>query len=238
MILDRLKDYIAAKGISISAFEKSIGMSNASFGKSLKNNGAIGTDKLENILNVYSDINIEWLLTGNGEMLKSDRSKGEEERKYRSRHLIPLYDISAIGGRQYDADMTAVSNPAGMVDTGDWFLDATAAMSVQGESMSPEYKPGSIVALKEVKDWQIIMYGEDYVIETDEIRVIKRIQHSDHTNTLMACSINMEEYENGPLKGHLVHEPFEIPLESIRRMYLVLGEVRRNHSFKIINVMK
>lgn len=47
MILDRIKDYIDKKGISIAAFEKSIGMSNASFGKSLKNNGAIGTDKLE-----------------------------------------------------------------------------------------------------------------------------------------------------------------------------------------------
>ena len=47
MILQRIKEYIDLKGISISAFEKSIGMSNASFGRSLKNNGAIGTDKLE-----------------------------------------------------------------------------------------------------------------------------------------------------------------------------------------------
>lgn len=35
------------KGISIAAFERSIGMANASFGKSLKKGGAIGTDKLE-----------------------------------------------------------------------------------------------------------------------------------------------------------------------------------------------
>lgn len=47
MILDRIKLYIDTKGISIAAFEKSVGMSNASFSKSLKNNGAIGTDKLE-----------------------------------------------------------------------------------------------------------------------------------------------------------------------------------------------
>lgn len=71
MILNRIKEYIDFKDISISAFEKSIGMSNASFGKSLKNNGAIGTDKLENILNVYPDISLEWLLTGKGEMIKN-----------------------------------------------------------------------------------------------------------------------------------------------------------------------
>lgn len=70
-MLNRLKKYIDYKGISISAFEKSIGMSNASFGKSLKNGGSIGGDKLEKILSVYPDINAEWLLTGGGEMLKS-----------------------------------------------------------------------------------------------------------------------------------------------------------------------
>lgn len=71
MILDRIKTYIDFKGISISAFEKSIGMSNASFGKSLKKGGAIGTDKLENILSVYQDLSPSWLMTGRGEMLLS-----------------------------------------------------------------------------------------------------------------------------------------------------------------------
>lgn len=45
--LERIKQFIDCKGLSVSAFEKSVGMSNASFGKSLKNKGAIGTDKLE-----------------------------------------------------------------------------------------------------------------------------------------------------------------------------------------------
>lgn len=70
MILERLKEYIDLKSITVAAFERSVGMSNGSFGKALKNCGAIGTDKLENILSVYSDLSIEWLLTGNGLMLK------------------------------------------------------------------------------------------------------------------------------------------------------------------------
>lgn len=71
MILERIKQYIDFKGITIAAFERSIGMSNASFGKSLKKQGAIGTDKLENILMVYPDISPDWILTGQGNMLKS-----------------------------------------------------------------------------------------------------------------------------------------------------------------------
>lgn len=72
MILDRIKQFIDHKGIAVSAFERSIGMSNASFGKSLKNGGAIGTDKLENFLNVYPEVSPTWLLTGEGEMLKQN----------------------------------------------------------------------------------------------------------------------------------------------------------------------
>lgn len=70
MILERLKQFIDYKGVAVSAFEKSIGMSNASFGKSLKNKGTIGADKLGNILHAYPEINLHWLITGEGEMLK------------------------------------------------------------------------------------------------------------------------------------------------------------------------
>lgn len=72
MILDRIKEYIDYKGITIAAFERSIGMANASFGKCLKNKRAIGTDKLEKILTIYTDISSDWLLLGIGEMIKTN----------------------------------------------------------------------------------------------------------------------------------------------------------------------
>ena len=78
MILDRIKQFIDHKGIAVSAFERSIGMSNASFGKSLKNGGAIGTDKLENFLKIYPEVSPVWLLTGEGEMLKQNEIDAEK----------------------------------------------------------------------------------------------------------------------------------------------------------------
>ena len=69
MILERIKEFIDYRNISISAFEKSLGMSNASFSKCLKSGKGIGTDKLENILTIYSEISPDWLLTGEGEMI-------------------------------------------------------------------------------------------------------------------------------------------------------------------------
>ena len=82
--LKRIKQYIDLKGIKVSVFEREIGMSNGSFASQLKNNKTIGVDKLEKILRIYTDINIEWLLTGNGNMIKGNeeiipQTKNESE---------------------------------------------------------------------------------------------------------------------------------------------------------------
>lgn len=74
MILENLKKFIDFKRISIAAFEKSIGMSNNSFRKSLNTGGNLGSDKLENILKIYPEINPAWILTGCGDMLISTNS--------------------------------------------------------------------------------------------------------------------------------------------------------------------
>lgn len=232
LILDRIKEAYALKSNAKLASFLGIPPTTLSSWYSRK------TFDLDLIYEKCVGINLNWLLTGQGEMLYSEATPSSLPISEKKRHLIPLFDVTSIGGRQYDADMTAVSTPSEMIDTGDWFQDATAAMRVQGDSMSPEYKSGSIVALRQINDQRIIMYGEDYVVETDEIRVIKRLQRADDPAYLMACSINQEEWESGPMKGHLIHEPFEIPRSSIRRLFLVLGEVRRNHSCNIIDVVK
>ncbi len=79
--LSRIKQYIDYKGITVSSLEREAGMSNGSFASQLKNNKTIGVDKLENILKVFPEINVEWLLTGTGPMLKSGENYLEEDKE-------------------------------------------------------------------------------------------------------------------------------------------------------------
>jgi len=67
-INDRLKTIAITEAGSVSAFEKSIGVSNG-YVKNLKK--TIGLDKLEKIIELYSKYNVLWLLTGQGDMLIS-----------------------------------------------------------------------------------------------------------------------------------------------------------------------
>lgn len=76
--IHRIKDFIDYKGISIRAFEISVGFSNGSFGSQLKNNKTIGVDKLEYILNVYPELNPLWILTGKGDMILSENNMVNE----------------------------------------------------------------------------------------------------------------------------------------------------------------
>lgn len=71
MVLERLKEYIDFKGVSIASLEKAVGMSNGALRKTIQAGKGIGTDKLEKILILYPDLSAEWLLRGEGEMLRS-----------------------------------------------------------------------------------------------------------------------------------------------------------------------
>lgn len=146
--------------------------------------------------------------------------KGELYNK--KKKLIPFYDdVTSIGGiDQLTANMDSASSPTEYIDAGDWFRDATAAIRHYGESMV-EYPSGCILALKEVQDRELIVPGRDYVVETSEYRVTKRLQKGKEIGYITAYSTNQETYND----GRLIHEPFDIPMRAISHIYLVLGYV-------------
>ena len=148
---------------------------------------------------------------------------------------IPLYDdVSAtIGG--YNREVSNVYENglvAEWIDTGDWFPEATAAIRHFGDSMV-EYPSGSILALKRVEDWRLIIWGRNYVIETTEFRITKRLQDGGD-DYIMAYSSNTATNPDGTL----IHSPIRIPKETIRHIDLVLGCVTKEYSNGPIRIVK
>ncbi len=66
--MDRLYRYLAQHDISAYAFEHTCGLSNGYLGKQLKGKGNIGSAVIEKIKMHYPDLNIHWLVTGQGSM--------------------------------------------------------------------------------------------------------------------------------------------------------------------------
>lgn len=68
-VKERIKKFIQTQKITVIEFERSINASNGYVNSIHK---SIGIDKLNDILEKYPNLNIEWLLSGKGEMIKKD----------------------------------------------------------------------------------------------------------------------------------------------------------------------
>lgn len=69
--IDRLMQFIQHAGLSARQFDLSIGAANGYTLRMKKNRASIGSDVIENIVRTYPQLNVSWLITGEGEMLKS-----------------------------------------------------------------------------------------------------------------------------------------------------------------------
>lgn len=71
-ILDRLQLLTEKEGITITAFERIIGASKGVLSRAIKNGTDIQAKWLSTIVENYPRLSAEWLLTGNGDMYKSE----------------------------------------------------------------------------------------------------------------------------------------------------------------------
>lgn len=209
MILERIKQYIDYKSISVAAFEKSIGMSNASFGKCLKKGGAIGTDKLENILSVYPDISPNWLLTGNGTMLRNST----ELTPTKDGTGIPLIPVEAMAGCFTGSQTVLLQECDHYVVPA--FKNADFLIYVRGDSMQPRYFSGDMVACKMLSPTDLFFqWGKVYVLDTDQGALIKKVEQGTDDETITLVSEN----EN--------YKPFQIPRRAVYHIAIVMGLIR------------
>jgi phage repressor protein C with HTH and peptisase S24 domain len=126
-----------------------------------------------------SGINPEWWKDGRGDMFLRISHKKDD-------------NVYAVGGQAMLADQAAVTNPVEYVNPGDFLKKATGTLRVYGNSAFPKYPSGSIVAFKETKS-NTIHYGEDYVIELEDRRIIKRVQRSKKEGHIQVNSYKHHE---------------------------------------------
>ncbi len=242
-IKERLKEYLSYKRLSLRELERQCDISNGVLGRLSQSTSPKTLKRIES----NSDLNLQWLFTGEGEMLRkigaskffneyesSDKRNGiyePSEMPGSKERVIPFYDVETTGG--YEGTVSASSEGAlvGYIQPGGWFDGRdTAAIRHVGDSMT-EYPNGCVLAVREVKDRHLLVPGRNYVIETSEYRVTKRVQLGSSNSSLRLYSTNTEKYEDGTL----VHAPFEIEFEDIKRIFCVLGYiVNQTGEFRII----
>lgn len=209
-VRDRIKTFCKAENIAVSTFEKSIGASNGYVNNISR---SIGIDYLNTLIEKYSKLNLEWLLTGKGTMYKDENLLPVAHQATSPKEGIPLIPLSAMAGAltgeqtvlEYECERYVV--PA--------FNGADFLIPVKGNSMTPTYVSGDIVACQRVPMTDLFFqWNKPYVLDTAQGPLIKRIKPGSDKKHVLIVSDN-EKYD-----------PFELPLSDINAVALVVGIIR------------
>ena len=137
---------------------------------------------------------------------------------------IPVYNLKLSAGpvEMYNDD---AENPAFRVNV-PGYEDCDFGMFVYGHSMCPTIENGSLILGKRVKDKSVIIWGEMYVVVTEDYRMVKRLQKSTKPNLINLLSDNDEVRKNGTPK----YEAMEIERDKIQKLFLVKGIIKKIQS--------
>ena len=209
-IQERILQVIENKEITPYRFCKDLGLSMGYLDK----RGSIGTDKYLKIIEYLPDINPEWLLTGEGNMLKEHNNLPIAVKTYNPDEGIPLIPTEAMGGvASGEVSVLELDCERYVIPM---FKGADFLIPVKGSSMIPKYNSGDIVACKKVPMQDIFFqWNKVYVLDTNQGAIIKRVAKSEEKDCIKIVSENPN------------YEPFDLHLSQIYSIAIVIGVVRQ-----------
>ena len=158
-------------------------------------------------------VNAGWLLTGDGNMMKDEKTPSIHPDVV----MVPVYNLDARGGFGENDEIAPEYVTDHMPFSRNIARDGDVVIPIYSDSMTPKFPAGSFVLIRNIQMWrEYIEFGASYVVEfLDGRRVIKNIQRSPEKNNFLLESVNPK------------YEPMDIPKSTIRRIFQVLMSVKR-----------
>ena len=223
---ERLERFITVMGYSTREFERAIGVSNATI-THVKD--SLSANLKERISANFQQLNMDWLLTGNGDMfLESDPNREKTERRPKEETNerpqmkpvatggIPLIPIDAVAGFN-GWDENGISElDCARYDVPDFAaVHADFLIRVSGSSMYPKYSSGDILACRKILEVTFIQWGKIYVIDSQQGAMVKRLFEIEGDAEHILCKSDNANYP-----------PFKLPKNEIRSLSIVVGAIR------------
>lgn len=224
-IKQRILQFADNLRISKRKFYEEIGVSRGT----LEAKTGITEDVLAKFIATYPQVNILWLMTGKGEMLRNNSeistiatpftasgSDSSQAGTCDNVSTLPLIPFDALAG------IPSIDNfGIAFADCDQYYIPEFAArgtdflIRVSGSSMYPKYSNGDLLACTLVRDILFFQWGKVYVIDSSQGVLVKRIFPSNHPDCISLVSDNSEHYP-----------PFDFPKSDIRTLAIVSGVIR------------
>ncbi|MGP1501872.1 MAG: S24 family peptidase [Bergeyella cardium] len=205
----RLKEFFDYKQLSQEEFSEIMKYSQSNLNAILRNKRALGDKIIKKYLVNFPELNINWILTGYGEMLKEEQQAGSLTTNEETGVHIPYYDIDFAGGWSSE-EMFSHALPSFYINSPD-FSRAEFACNIVGHSMSKRIKSGAIVGLRKIEDWQTYfptneIYGVIMKNDLRTIKIVKRCREKEGFLELIPDPL--DEYNNPTYETETVHMDF------------------------------
>jgi len=195
------------KNLTKATLAESLGVKPAKFSEILSGRMLAGTDIMSILTDTYN-ISADWLLTGNGNIYKEDTITTTQT-KTKTLPLIPAEAFAGYGEYTYD-DMT-IEEYYAIQD----FDNADFLIRIKGDSMSPKYNGGDIIACKVVKEVTFWQWHRVYAICTrNQGILIKRVEEYPQNRSFITL-----------VSENPIYRPFELHEDEIVSVALVLGAI-------------
>ncbi|MDE6859126.1 MAG: helix-turn-helix domain-containing protein [Duncaniella sp.] len=120
----------------------------------------------------------------------------------------PVYDIDVTAGCRSLSSLFGEINPVGTIDIPGISAGAHI-VKVRGDSMSPRISNGGYVAIRPIRDLRNIFWGQIYVVELEEFRLVKYLRRHSDVSMVILHSDNPE------------YDDMEVLRSDIKALYLV-----------------
>lgn len=209
---DRLRVYLKSKSLTYKDFEERCNLSNGTAARLRETTRKSTFDRIANAC----DLNIDWLLTGEGEMQNNMPEKIEPLApaiSVDSNILIPLVHIDSVGGIH---SPNALSASEQYVERMIPFPDARhgdIAILQSGNSMSPTIPAGAIMQIRRVDGWrEYFGYGNDFVLWlTDDRRITKQVlKYEPDSKNYVTCHSYNPEAADEELPKSMIQEVWKV----------------------------
>ena len=207
-IIERLQMYLRQTGETKNSLALLAGLNPSNFNRKM-NGGLAFTQKDFVKISRATGMSAEWIETGEGDMMAAPKEIGTTTHNADGR---PFYDIdfALLGFSEYYNEVPTKSIRVPGYERADFWCRTS------GDSMTPILSNGDIIALKEVKDWQVFLpTNEAYaVMTTNNMRTIKIVRQGHDDEHFLLHAYN-EDYADQ-----------EIPKASMTKIFKVLGALK------------
>ena len=211
-ILYRINRIAENEGVKLSAIEASIGASRGVLSKAIKNGTDVSSKWVGLICENFPKYSPQWLLTGEGPMLKVNPLNNQDTGPTPTKSGIPLIPAKAMAGF-FTGEVVINKDDCERIDIPG--VKADFVIPVSGDSMTPLYLSGDMVICQFVNlSDMFFQWGKVYVINTDQGVLIKKVRPGNSGNFIRLISENPD------------YDPIDLPLSDIYQIALVKGLVR------------